>query len=59
VQKLIIYDRFGVEQFNKEGGYTDQWEGQGSNGHTMAKGTYYYVIQQANNLMNTGWVYIN
>ncbi len=59
VQKLIIYDRFGVEQFSKEGGYTDQWEGQGSNGHTMTKGTYYYVIQQANNVMNTGWVYIN
>lgn len=52
---LKIYNRDGREVYSHGMGYTNEWEGQSSNGNLLPDGTYYYrVITPVEEL--TGWV---
>lgn len=55
---LTIYNRYGVEVYNYEGNYTNQWFGQGTKGNILPDGTYYYVVV-SHHKTRTGWVQIN
>jgi gliding motility-associated-like protein len=57
VDKLSIFNRYGHEVYTKNN-YRDEWHGQSDKGDELPTGTYYYVIEAANN-PQTGWVYIN
>jgi gliding motility-associated-like protein len=58
VQKLSIYNRYGMQVYNK-GNYTNQWYGQTNDNKELPTGTYYYVIEPENGKSKTGWIYIN
>jgi gliding motility-associated-like protein len=58
VRSLSIFNRYGQEVYSYNGGYTNQWHGQGSGGD-LPTGTYFYSIRRANGETRTGWVYIN
>lgn len=58
VRQLSIFNRYGIEVY-RFGNYTNQWQGQGSNGDELPTGTYYYMISRRNGEQLTGWIYIN
>ncbi|ALM48928.1 hypothetical protein AMR72_08530 [Flavobacterium psychrophilum] len=58
VAKLIILNRYGKEVYSLAN-YTNQWEGQQSNGKELPTGTYFYMIERKNGESKTGWIYIN
>jgi len=58
VAKLIILNRYGKEVYSQTN-YTNQWEGQQSNGKELPTGTYFYMIERKNGESKTGWIYIN
>ena len=58
VQKLSIYNRYGVKVYSKNN-YYDQWRGETDNGKILPDGTYYYLIEFKNNSNpKTGWIYV-
>jgi gliding motility-associated-like protein len=58
VQKLQIYNRYGLEVYSKSD-YTNEWTGKSNSGDELPDGTYYFVVQYTNGKSKTGWVYIN
>lgn len=58
VSKLSIFNRYG-ETVYSQNNYTNEWKGQSDNGKELPSGTYYYVIEIANQKTETGWVYVN
>ncbi len=59
VKKLSIYNRFGVNVYNKEN-YFNEWNGQTNDNKILPDGVYYYLIEYKNNSgIKTGWIYIN
>ncbi|ESU19792.1 hypothetical protein FEDK69T_31260 [Flavobacterium enshiense DK69] len=59
VNKLSIFNRYGVKVYNYGAGYTKQWHGQSDAGQELPDGTYYYVINMGTDVTKTGWIYIN
>lgn len=59
VDKITIFNRYGLEVWHFNGRYTNQWHGQDSNNKELPTGTYFYSITQAGGKNVTGWVYIN
>ncbi len=63
IAKLSIFNRYGTIVFESEN-YTKQWCGDSENGDTLPTGTYFYVMNFANEdatygMQTTGWVYLN
>ena len=58
VRQLSIYNRYGTEVY-RFGNYTNQWQGQGSNGDELPTGTYFYMIERRGGEQLTGWIYVN
>lgn len=58
VKTLKIFNRYGKEVYTKDN-YTNQFFGQGTHGHDLPTGTYYYMIQLGSGEQKTGWVYLN
>ncbi|TRW22209.1 T9SS type B sorting domain-containing protein [Flavobacterium zepuense] len=58
VHKLSIYNRYGMQVYNKNN-YTDEWYGQTDDNKDLPTGTYYYVIEPESGNSKTGWIYIN
>ena len=58
VKRLEIFNRYGKKVYSKTN-YTNEWEGQASNGNELLTGTYYYVIEFEDLPSKTGWIYIN
>lgn len=58
VTNLKIYNRNGIEVFNFNGYYTDEFSGKDKRGNNLPSGTYYYVVV-TNAKMRTGWIQIN
>lgn len=58
VSKLSIFNRYGEKVYSLNN-YTNQWKGQSDNGNELPTGTYYYVIEIADQKTETGWVYVN
>lgn len=56
VLEIEIFNRNGRSVYKKTD-YTDEWFGQSDNGD-LPVGTYYYVARLENDVMRTGWVYI-
>ncbi|UOK43088.1 MULTISPECIES: choice-of-anchor J domain-containing protein [Flavobacterium] len=59
VNKLSIFNRYGVTVYSHGAGYTKQWHGQSDAGQELPDGTYYYVINLGTDVTKTGWIYIN
>ncbi|SDR87426.1 choice-of-anchor J domain-containing protein [Winogradskyella sediminis] len=59
VKELNIFNRHGVEVYNFNGTYTNQWYGQTNNGDDLPDGTYFYTIHKEDGSSLTGWVFIN
>jgi gliding motility-associated-like protein len=57
VNKIEIYNRWGRLVFEKRN-YTDEWHGQNQKGERLPDGTYFYIIDLANETKN-GWIYIH
>jgi gliding motility-associated-like protein len=57
VKKLQIFNRYGIVIYTKNN-YTNEWGGQSDSGDQVPDGTYYYVIEQSNGKVKTGWVYL-
>ena len=58
VDRLSIFNRYGMKVY-EFANYTDQWCGQSDKGDDLPDGTYYYVIERANEAATTGWIYIS
>jgi gliding motility-associated-like protein len=59
IKEISIFNRYGLEVFHYNSGYTNQWHGQDKNNHDLPDGTYFYTIHKADGSAVTGWVYIN
>jgi gliding motility-associated-like protein len=59
VNKITIFNRYGLEVWQYNGNYTNQWHGQDSKNNELPTGTYFYSITRAGGKTVTGWVYIN
>jgi gliding motility-associated-like protein len=59
IKEISIFNRYGLEVFHYNSGYTNQWHGQDKNNHDLPDGTYFYSIHKADGSAVTGWVYIN
>ena len=59
VKELNIFNRHGVEVYNFNGTYTNQWYGQTNKGDDLPDGTYFYTIHKEDGSSLTGWVFIN
>lgn len=59
VTQITIFDRNGLEVYQFNGSYTNQWFGQSKNGKDLPDGTYFYAIRKEDDTNATGWVYIN
>ncbi len=59
VTKLEIFNRNGTLVYSKKN-YTNEWEGQTSDGKELPVGTYFYtVVYEGGNKTKSAWVYIN
>jgi gliding motility-associated-like protein len=58
VKKIEIFNRYGTSVYSLEN-YTTQWHGQANGGLALPAGTYFYVVEKADGVTITGWVYIN
>ncbi|WP_158962908.1 T9SS type B sorting domain-containing protein [Myroides fluvii] len=58
VMSLKIFNRYGSEVYSHGLGYKKQWTGQNKSGNQLPSGTYYYVIEIAQQTL-TGWVQVN
>jgi gliding motility-associated-like protein len=63
IRKLQIFNRLGAVVF-EQNNYTNQWRGQTKDGNDLPTGTYFYVIDLADNdavygSQATGWIYLN
>ena len=63
IRKIQIFNRFGTLVYVQDN-YTNQWEGQTTDGDELPTGTYFYVIDLAGNdavygEQATGWIYLN
>jgi len=58
ISKIQIFNRWGQVVFEKENGYTDQWEGQNLKGQELPSASYYYVIELKDGTTETGWIHI-
>ncbi len=58
IEKIEIFNRYGAKVFEKEGGYTNQWYGQNTNGDPLPAAAYFYVVQLKDGTSKTGWVYV-
>ena len=63
IRQLQIYNRYGALVFEAVN-YIKEWEGQDKNGNELPTGTYFYVIDLAEEdsvygLQATGWIYLN
>jgi gliding motility-associated-like protein len=58
VKKIEIFNRYGTSVYSLEN-YTTQWHGQANGGLELPDGTYFYMIEKADGVTITGWVYIN
>jgi len=63
IRQLQIYSRYGALVFEAVN-YIKEWEGQDKSGNELPTGTYFYVIDLAEEdsvygLQATGWVYLN
>lgn len=63
IVKLKIYNRWGTLVFDQRD-YSDQWNGQNTNGNELPTGTYFYVIDLKSvdavyGGRTTGWIYLN
>jgi gliding motility-associated-like protein len=58
VTQLKIFNRYGTNVYTKAN-YENQWYGQSDNGNELPDGTYYYVVEFADQKSETGWIYIN
>jgi len=63
IRQLQIYNRYGALVFEAVN-YINEWEGQDKSGNELPTGTYFYVIDLAEEdsvygLQATGWIYIN
>lgn len=56
VQHLQIFNRYGIEVYNKEN-YVNEWYGQSDKGD-LPSGTYYYVAALSTGRRVSGWVYL-
>ncbi|WP_310559971.1 gliding motility-associated C-terminal domain-containing protein, partial [Flavobacterium sp.] len=57
IAKLRIYNRYGVE-VNDFQNYSNQWDGKNKKGEFLADGTYYYVAENKNGIVKSGWIYV-
>lgn len=57
VQHIQIFNRYGLQVYEKAGTYKNEWHGQSDKGELPA-GTYYYVLSLASGKQMTGWVYL-
>lgn len=55
VEKISIFNRYGVEVYSHGKGYTNQWSGQDRGGKELPSGTYFYKIVTPFETF-TGWV---
>lgn len=55
--KLIIYNRWGVDVYNKEA-YKNEWYGQSNSGKILPAGVYFYIIDLPIEDSKTGWILI-
>ncbi|MEM7084784.1 MAG: gliding motility-associated C-terminal domain-containing protein [Bacteroidota bacterium] len=63
IRQLQIYNRYGALVFEAVN-YINEWEGQDKSGNELPTGTYFYVIDLAEEdsvygLQATGWIYLN
>lgn len=58
VDNIWIFNRYGMEVFSLNN-YTNQWQGQDSNGNELPTGTYFYSLHLVGGEKLTGWVYIS
>lgn len=58
VTELKIFNRYGTGVYSRAN-YQNEWYGQSDNGNELPDGTYYYVINFADQKTKTGWIYIN
>lgn len=60
VQKLTIFNRYGMTVYDKAG-YYNEWKGQSNDEDELPDGVYYYVIDFKNTELaaRTGWIYLN
>lgn len=58
VTRLKIYNRNGVEIFNFNGFYTNEFTGKDKRGNQVPSGTYYYLLT-SNGKTRTGWIEIS
>lgn len=55
VAKISIFNRYGTEVFAQDF-YTNEWEGQSSNGKLLPDGTYYYQIVIIGGFLHSGYI---
>nr|WP_317631888.1 choice-of-anchor L domain-containing protein [uncultured Flavobacterium sp.] len=55
VEKVQIFNRYGIEVYNYGKGYTNQWQGQDNEGKELPSGTYFYSIVTPSESL-TGWI---
>jgi len=58
VQKIEIYNRWGVKVYEKEG-YLNEWHGQNMHGNQLPDSTYYYCLRFKDKEDKVGWVFVN
>ncbi len=58
VTKLQIFNRLGTVVYAKND-YEKEWYGQSNSDQELPDGTYFYVIDLADEKSKTGWIYIN
>lgn len=57
VEHIQIFNRYGLQVYEKAGTYKNEWHGQSDKGELPA-GTYYYVLSLSTGKKMTGWVYL-
>lgn len=63
IEKLQIFNRYGMIVYEKEN-YTNEWEGQTTDGDKLPTGVYYYVLNLSGDdpvfgNHKAGWIYLN
>ncbi len=58
VKRIEIFNRYGRVVYSKDN-YTNQWDGNSSEGDELPSATYFYYVVFDNNEEQTGWIYLN
>ncbi|MCH7534424.1 MAG: gliding motility-associated C-terminal domain-containing protein, partial [Bacteroidetes bacterium] len=55
--KLLVFNRWGQLKYQSDD-YKDDWDGRDTEGQILNEDTYYYILNYADKVTWTGWVFL-